>query len=449
MNRTNECVTLLAEKERLETLGNNLPNGVLYQFVLDVQTGQMRITFVSGKWEEIIGISKETAMNNIEIFLAMIHPDDLPYVMHEIDKSAQTMNDFYVEFPINVQGSIRWLQISSHPNRSDGLIVWDGIMLDTTFRKEAERELKTEKMRLQALGDNLPGSTLYQLSRDKRTGQMRILYVSGTWEAVTGIAAEDALADILIVFDAVDPGYLPALIRSIEDSARTMTDHIHETLLGDRWIHIIARPRYEGTLIIWDSIMTNITERKNNEAELAQYREKLEYLVQERTDELNTANEELYASNEALYVTNEELNKYKAQLEEMVVQKTLETTQSLQAMRAVLDNIDFHIFVTNFEDDKILFANQKTKELFGDVVGQTCWKVIQKGMTAPCDFCPKHHLLDEHNRPTGIHQWEQKNLHNNEWYFCRDAAVEWIDGRLVHLEYATNITGQKNKKNVT
>jgi len=425
MNRTNERIEhhSVKEKERLETLGNNLPDGVLYQFILDTQTGQMHISFVSGKWTEITGISKEVAMNDIEVFLATIHPDDLPYVMQEIDRSAQTMTNFYAEFRITVQGSAHWLQISSHPNRRDTTIVWDGIILDITHRKKALRELEIEKMRLQALGDNLPGSALYQLARDTRTGQMRIQYVSGTWEAVTGVAASDALADISKVFDTIDPDHLPALIQSIENSALTMTDRIHETRSGDRWIHIIARPRREGSLIVWDSIVTDITERKNNEAELAKYREKLEYLVQKRTDELI---------------------KYRTQLEEMVAQKTLELTQSHQAMRAVLDNIDFHIFVTDFDDNKILFANKKAKELFGDIVGHTCWKVIQKDMEGQCAFCPKHHLLDEHNFPTGLYRWEQKNLLSNEWYSCYDAAVEWIDGQLVHLEYATNITGQKN-----
>ena len=387
---------LLAGKELLETLGNNLPDGVLFQFVLEAQTNQMRILYVSGKWEEITGISKETAMSNIEMFHAIIHPEDLSFVMQEVDKSAQNMTDYYVEFRITVQRSVRWLQISSHPHRRGEWIVWDGVMFDITRRKEAARELEIEKMRLQTLGDNLPGSTLYQLARDMRTGQMRILYVSGTWEAVTGVSARHALANITNVFDAVHPDDLPALIQSIEESARTMTDCVHETRFGDRWIHIIARPRRDGVRVVWDGIMTNITGQKNNEAELAK--------------------------------------------------KTQELIQSHQAMRAVLDNIDSHILVTDFEDDQILFANKKTIELFGNIDGQTCWKVIQKGMTDRCPFCPKRHLLNTQNRPTGLYHWEQKNLRNNEWYACSDTVVEWIDGRLVHLEFATNITQQKNDK---
>ena len=571
---------LLAEKERLEALGNNLPDGVLFQIVRVAQTGQIRMSFVSGRWEKITGIPSDVVISGIDVLFALIHPDDLPLVMEELDKSARTMTNFYVEFRISVQGHTRWIQMKSHPNCQDSLIVWDGIMLDITIRKEVEHELKTEKKRLQMLGDNIPGSTLFQFSRDTRTGQMRMLYVSGTWETVTGVAAKTAMSNISKVFDVVEADDLPAFIQSIDDSARTVTDlefetrfgelwmniiarprregvhiiwdgiitnitghkeaerelraeknriqtmsdNLHnsslyqfvrdsrtrqmrlsyvsasweavtgiaaevaladvtkvfsevppedfpvflqsieesartmtvykfEIRLGERWMHLVARPRQEETVIVWDGIITDITERKETETELVQYREKLEYLVQERTDELNTANEELYATNEELYATNEtlyttnkELDNYKEQLEEMVKQKTQELEQSHHAMRAVLDNIDIHILVTDFEDYKILFANRKAKELFGDVDGQTCWKVIQKDMTGPCDFCPKVHLFDKNSRPTGVYLWEQKNLLNNEWYCCRDAAVQWFDGRLVHLEYATNITERKNNE---
>jgi PAS domain S-box-containing protein len=269
---------LLAEKERLETLGNNLPNGVLFQIVLDTQTDQMQLSYVSGKWEELTGISSELSLYTIDIFFAMIHPDDLPHVIQEMDNSAQTMTNYHVEFRITVHGATRWVQMSAHPNSRNTLIVWDGIMLDITHRKEAGRELETEKMRLQALGDNLPGSALFQFSRDMRTGQMRMLYVSGTWETVTGVTAGDALTNMSNIFDMIDPEYLPVLIQSIEDSARTMTNYACETRFGDHWVQIIARPRREETLIVWDCIITNTTERKETECQMEAEKKRLQML---------------------------------------------------------------------------------------------------------------------------------------------------------------------------
>ena len=52
-------------------------------------------------------------------------------------------------------------------------------------------------------------------------------------------------------------------------------------------------------------------------------------------------------------------------------------------------------------------------------------------------------MVDENNNPTGVHIWEFKNTVNNNWYECRDQAIPWIDGRLVRMEIATDITHRK------
>ena len=472
----------LAEKERLESLGNNLPDGALLQFIRDRKSGLMRISYISGRWEEVTGIASDIAMSSMETIFAMIHPDDLPSVMHAIDDSAQATTNFCVEFRISARSRSRWIKMSAHPHVDDTSIIWDGIVLDVTARKETERELETEKNRLQMLGDNLPGSALYQFVRDTRTGQMSISYVSGTWETVSGLPADVALADISKVFDVVAPDDLPAFIQSIDDSARTMTDFIFETRFGEHWVHIIARPRREGVCIVWDGIMTNITrrketereledeknrlkmlgdnlpnsslfqfvrdtrtrqmrfsyvsatwetitrvsaeatltdvtklfsaippdkfplflqsiensartmsdfihelymnerwihivarprpddalivwdgiitdisERKKNEAELTKYRENLEYLVQERTDELNTANEELYATNEELYATNEELHNKNVQIAEEITVR-MENERELEQYRTQLEQM------VEQKTAELLLAKEKAEE---------------------------------------------------------------------------------------
>jgi signal transduction histidine kinase len=116
---------------------------------------------------------------------------------------------------------------------------------------------------------------------------------------------------------------------------------------------------------------------------------------------------------------------------------------SQQTMRTVLDNIDASIFVSDFNSSEILFANKKIKDRTGDIEGHRCWEMMQKGMKGPCSFCPKANLRDCHNQPTGPYHWEHRNTNNQNWYACSDAAIKWVDGRWVHLEYATNITQRK------
>jgi len=159
--------------------------------------------------------------------------------------SAQTMTNMNVELRIQTSKALRWIQIASSPHLEGQFVVWDGFLLEITQRKEADNELKAEKNRLQTLGDNIPGGTLYQVTRDMRTGQMKSTYASATWEAVTGLSRDEVLADISKVFDSMPPEDLPELMRTIEESIRTMTDHYFETRIGGRWVHFVGRPRRE------------------------------------------------------------------------------------------------------------------------------------------------------------------------------------------------------------
>ena len=154
-----------AKNKCLETLGANLPDITLFRFVSDAMTHQWRLSYVSDTWETITGIPAKVATSDINAVFDMIHPEDLLAMMYVMDESAQTMNKFYVEVRIINKCKTRWLQISSRPRREDEQIVADGVIIDITERKKLERELKAEKNRLQTLGDNIPGGSLFQFVR--------------------------------------------------------------------------------------------------------------------------------------------------------------------------------------------------------------------------------------------------------------------------------------------
>lgn len=119
----------------------------------------------------------------------------------------------------------------------------------------------------------------------------------------------------------------------------------------------------------------------------------------------------------------------------------------LQAAHArlltVLNSIDAFIYTADMDTHEILFINEFGRETWGDITGQKCWKVIQAGQEGPCDFCTNPYLLDDRGRPGGIYQWEFQNSLNRRWYHCRDRAIPWIDGKIVRLQIATDITEQK------
>ncbi len=128
----------------------------------------------------------------------------------------------------------------------------------------------------------------------------------------------------------------------------------------------------------------------------------------------------------------------------------LEEKTRVEAARAmlwtVLNNIDALIYVADVETYEILFANAQLEQVFGEVEGCICWQALQEGQTGPCDFCSNPALLDERGQPRGIHRWQFENTRSGRWYTVADSAIEWIDGRLVRLSMAADITSYRQSE---
>ncbi len=112
-------------------------------------------------------------------------------------------------------------------------------------------------------------------------------------------------------------------------------------------------------------------------------------------------------------------------------------------LTAVLDSIDALVYVADFNSYEVLFLNKYGRKEWGDIAGKRCWETLQEGREGPCEFCTNDRLLSGAGTPTGVYRWEFQNTKNGRWYDCRDQAIRWIDGRLVRLEIATDITGSK------
>jgi PAS domain S-box-containing protein len=140
------------------------------------------------------------------------------------------------------------------------------------------------------------------------------------------------------------------------------------------------------------------------------------------------------------------LRKYIAGLEEMEIehmQVQAKLEESHERLLSVLDSIDAAVYVADTQTYEILFANKYILDTFGNVVGKTCWQTLQADQTNPCSFCTNKKLVSPEGEPTGVHRWEFRNTVNGRWHEIHDRAIKWVDGRLVRLEIATDITGRK------
>ena len=124
-------------------------------------------------------------------------------------------------------------------------------------------------------------------------------------------------------------------------------------------------------------------------------------------------------------------------------QAAREISESHGRLLTVLDSMEAIVYVVDMQTYEVLFVNRYVQEHFGDITGQICWKSLQVGQSGPCEFCTNNLLLDLSGKPRPVHTWEYQSQLNGNWYEAHDRAVKWLDGRLVRLEIAIDITRRK------
>jgi len=130
-------------------------------------------------------------------------------------------------------------------------------------------------------------------------------------------------------------------------------------------------------------------------------------------------------------------------VEEKRLQAEEARKQAQQSLLTILDSLDASVYVADMTTYEVLAMNKFSREIFGDGVGKICWRVFQQGQDGPCSFCSNPKLLDAEGKPTGAYTWEMQNTKNGRWLEMRDAAVRWIDNRLVRIQVATDISARK------
>ncbi len=124
-------------------------------------------------------------------------------------------------------------------------------------------------------------------------------------------------------------------------------------------------------------------------------------------------------------------------------------TASHAMLKTVLDSLEALVYVADMQTYEVLFINRYGRDLLGDITGSICWQTIQTGQTGPCPFCTNPYLLTPEGKPGHVRIWDFQNSVTGIWFHIHDRAIPWIDGRLVRLEIATDITALKEAEEKT
>lgn len=138
-------------QRRMTDFVANMP-GFAYSFRM-TPDGHGSFPFASPGIEKLYGLQPADVKDDMAPLHALTHPADAPRVIAAIAESARTMSPAHVEYRICRPGlPERWIEFRSSPvHEANGSVVWHGIMLDITERKQAERALEASRTQLRGL----------------------------------------------------------------------------------------------------------------------------------------------------------------------------------------------------------------------------------------------------------------------------------------------------------
>ena len=117
------------------------------------------ILFVSPQVEAILGFPQSTWTEDKNFFLQQIHPEDRSQFLKKRTESARTSSLFHFEYRIVAyDGSIHWLQDQANviPTESSDPVLFRGVLVDVTNRKQLEEELSRWDQENRSLMGNVP-----------------------------------------------------------------------------------------------------------------------------------------------------------------------------------------------------------------------------------------------------------------------------------------------------
>jgi PAS domain S-box-containing protein len=146
-------------------------------------------------------------------------------------------------------------------------------------------ELKHSRMRLKSITDNLPGAVIrYELKPD---GTDAMTYVSGGAERIWGVTAQEAMNNNQRIWDQIDKRDIENVKKFMQKSAENLSTwsiefRNHHPDHSVKWLLGIGLPRKQADgSVVWDSLMLDITQRKEAEEEIRKYQQSLRDLTTE------------------------------------------------------------------------------------------------------------------------------------------------------------------------
>lgn len=175
--------------------------------------------FLSRGIEVLTGYTeKELEGDLMKVILKYAFPEDLPLLIHQMEKNIENPDDFQIEYrSIHKSGKVQWIKAKAkYLGKENGRYLWTGILLDISEEKDNEELLHLQKYALEM-------SAIIAVTDRNGT----ITYVNSHFENISGYSSSELVGLNFAELDSGvhDRGFFRHMMKTIK-SGKVWRDEV-------------------------------------------------------------------------------------------------------------------------------------------------------------------------------------------------------------------------------